>query len=267
VIDLQCLLRSGTYAWLANGDFLIGLDERREGARGYYDVIVRRPTPQTHAVDWYLGVLPALGVPVRRDFTWLPERPEIAAAMREKARAGSQRWIVFQPGGRWPSKRWPVEHFAELARLIDRELPEWRIAVLGGHDERALGEVIVQAVPGRCLNLAGQLSLPEMVEWIRLGEGMVTNDTGPMHVAAALGKPVVAMFGPTDPRRTGPYGQIETVLRRPPPCAPCFRGNCNYAKPLECLRAIPPALALEELKRRLGQGTLAMPPKGIRVGA
>ncbi len=75
VIDLQCLARSGAFAWLANGKFFIGLDEVREGARGFYDVAVRRPSFHTHAVDWYLAVLPHLGVPVHKNFQWLPERP------------------------------------------------------------------------------------------------------------------------------------------------------------------------------------------------
>ena len=75
VIDLQSLMRSGVFAWLANGKLTIGLDEPREGARGFYDLIVPRPSPQTHAVDWYLGVLSLLGVPVHWNFQWLPERP------------------------------------------------------------------------------------------------------------------------------------------------------------------------------------------------
>jgi heptosyltransferase-1 len=69
VIDLQCLARSGAFAWLASGKFLIGLDEVREGARGFYDIAVRRASFHTHAVDWYLSVLPPLGVPVHKNFS------------------------------------------------------------------------------------------------------------------------------------------------------------------------------------------------------
>ena len=84
VIDLQCLLRSGIFAWLTNGKCLVGLDETREGARGFYDLAVPRKSFHTHAVDWYLAVLPALGVPVHKNFNWLPERPEIAAEVKRK---------------------------------------------------------------------------------------------------------------------------------------------------------------------------------------
>ena len=75
-----------------------------------------------------------------------------------------------------------------------------------------------------------------MVEWLRLCELMVTNDTGPMHAAAALGKPLVALFGPTEPRRTGPYGHLESVLRLNLPCSPCLKSHCVYEKPNECLK-------------------------------
>jgi lipopolysaccharide heptosyltransferase II len=252
VIDLQCLLRSGVFAWLANGKLSIGLDEPREGGRGFYDLIVRRPSALTHAVDWYLGVLPLLGVPVDGDFQWLPERPALAESVRRKWPVERARWIVIQPGARWLNKRWPAESYAELVRLLGAANPELNFVILGGAEDRSLGAVIARVNATRCLDLAGGLSLPEMVEWIRLSKLMVTNDTGPMHIAAALGTPVVAVFGPTEPRRTGPYRQLEHVVRINLPCAPCLKPRCAYVKPLECLRAIPPAAVLDAVQKRLG---------------
>jgi ADP-heptose:LPS heptosyltransferase len=90
-----------------------------------------------------------------------------------------------------------------------------------------------------------------MIEWIRLGDLMVTNDTGPMHAAAALGKPIVALFGPTEPRRTGPYGQLENVLRIELPCSPCMKSTCHFEKPEECLRALSPTLVFERVQKLL----------------
>lgn len=253
VIDLQCLLRSGVFAWLANGKLTVGLDEPREGARGFYDLIVRRPSFVTHAVDWYLGVLPPLGVPVDAAFQWIPERPSLAESVRRKWPVAQARWIVIQPGARWATKLWPAESYAELVRRLAAANPELRFAILGSAQDHALGTTIAQADGGRCLDLTGRLSLPEMVEWIRLGELMVTNDTGPMHVAAALGKPVVALFGPTEPRRTGPYRQLNHVLQLDLPCAPCLKAHCAYAKPMECLRALQPAAVFNAVQARLGR--------------
>lgn len=251
VIDLQCLARSGVFAWLANGKLLIGLDEPREGARGFYDIIVPRASFHTHAVDWYLAVLPRLGVTVNHAFTWLPERPEAAAAIRAKWNPTPARWLALQPGARWWNKRWPAEHFAELVRRLTQEYADLRFAVLGSADDQPLADIVCRAAPERCLNLAGQTSLPEMIEWLRRCALMVTNDTGPMHVAAALGKPVIALFGPTEPRRTGPYGQLERVIQHRLPCVPCLKPRCAWPRPMECLTAITPETVLALVRREL----------------
>jgi lipopolysaccharide heptosyltransferase II len=246
VIDLQCLARSAAFAWLASGKKLVGLDEVREGARGFYDLALPRKSFHTHAVDWYLSVLPPLGVPVHNQFTWLPPQPDVAAIIQYKW-PGARRWIALQPGARWQNKRWPVEYFAELVRLLTRAQPDLHFAILGGQDDHLLGEIISEAAPEHCLNLCGQTSLPEMVEWIRRCEFMVTNDSGPMHAAAALGRPLLALFGPTEPRRTGPYGQLQNVLRLDLPCSPCLKSDCHFGKPEECLRALSPAQVLARL--------------------
>ena len=254
VIDLQCLLRSGMFAWLTNGKKLVGLDETREGARGFYDLAVPRKSFHTHAVDWYLSVLPPLGVPVHKNFIWLPERPVVEAETRQKwfgenskFKIQNSKLILLQPGARWENKRWPAKFFAELVCQLVEKFPEMRFAILGNGDDQPLGEMISRAAPERCLNLCGETSLPEMIEWIRLCNLMVTNDTGPMHVAAALGKPLVALFGPTEPRRTGPYGQLENVLRIDLPCSPCMKSDCHFDKPEECLRALSPATVLKKV--------------------
>jgi heptosyltransferase-1 len=252
VIDLQCLARSAAFAWLANGQRLVGLDEPREGARGFYDAIAPRASFHTHAADWYLSVLPVLKVPVHRDFVWLPERPAVAAEVRRKWPVAGSRWIVLQPGARWLNKRWPVERYAETAAQLSRKHADARFAVLGSDADRELGAAIALASPGRCLDLTGKISLPEMVEWIRLCSLMISNDTGPMHVAAALNKPLVALFGPTEPRRTGPYGQLPDVLQHTAlPCVPCMKPHCTYVKPIECLRGISAAAVVAAAEERL----------------
>jgi len=253
VIDLQCLIRSGLFAWLARGKLLAGLDEPREGARGFYDIVVPRASFHTHAVDWYLAVLPRLGVTVHDDFVWLPERPQVAARINTKWNIDSARWIALQPGARWMNKRWPVEHFVQLTRQLADEYAEVRFAVLGGKDEQSLAETVCGAVPDRCLNLAGQTSLPEMIEWLRRCDLIVTNDTGPMHVAAALGRPVIGMFGPTEPRRTGPYRQLENVIQHRLPCVPCFKSRCAWHNQMECLSAIAPSAVVKFARRQLAR--------------
>jgi heptosyltransferase-1 len=253
VIDLQGLARSGAFAWLANGQLLIGLSEAREGARGYYDIAVTCKFFHIHAVDGYLSLLPRLGVPVHWNFEWLPMRPTIAAAVRSKWEIGNSRWIAIQPGARWPNKLWPAGNFAQVVRQLAGQFPDARFAVFGSAEDRPLGEIIFHAAPDRTLNLCGATSLPEMIEWLRLCEMMISNDTGPMHVAAALRKPVVALFGPTQPAHTGPYGQLENVLRIDLPCSPCLKPRCSWRNPVECLTAISPAMVFEHARRKLDQ--------------
>jgi heptosyltransferase-1 len=255
VIDLQSLFRSAMFAWFAHGKKLVGLDDFREGARGFYDLAVPRKDYFTHAADWYLAVLTALKIPVHKNFTWLPENKKISEAVKQrwfgagsKLKAENSKLVFLQPGARWENKRWPAEHFAALVRALEKNFPSARFAVLGSGDDAPLGDKISAAAPDKVINLCGKTSLPEMVELLRLGDLLVTNDTGPMHVAAALGRPVIALFGPTEARRTGPYGQLENVLRIPLPCAPCMSDTCRYAKPQECLRALPPELVFQKVR-------------------
>ena len=255
-IDLQGLARSGLFTWLSNAELSVGLDNAREGAREgarlYYDLLTPRAAPGMHAVDRYLAVLPQLRVPVHDKFQWLPERPLVADVVHEKWRPEGTRWVALLPGARWDNKRWPVENFAELARRIAPLSPEVKFAILGGNADRPLGHAIAEANPGRCLDLTGQTTLLEMIEWLRLSELVITNDTGPMHIAAALRKPVIALFGPTDPAGTGPYGQRQNVLQNTTlPCVPCMKGHCHYDIPLACLHSLTPAMVCDQARLRL----------------
>ncbi len=251
VIDLQGLLRSGLVSWIANGGLTIGVDDPREGASAFYDLAVRRASATTHAVDWYLEVLRTLGVPVHQDFQWLPIRPEVLESVERKWPTAGRRWICLQPGARWWNKRWPIEHFEQLIRELRGKNPDFGFAILGGSDDRAFGERLASIAPDRSVDLTGRTTLLEMIEWLRRSELMVTNDTGPMHAAAALGKPVVGLFGPTDPRRTGPYGQETLGIRLGLPCSPCLKQRCHYASTLECLRGITPHKVLSAIQERL----------------
>ena len=240
VIDLQSLARSGAFAWLANGEFTIGLDDAREGARGFYDIAIPRPTSRPHAIEWYLDVLRYLNVPVHTRFNWMPERADVRRRIEDRWSIPGRRWVIIIPGARWANKRWPASSFGAAVKTLGSADPALHFAVLGTHEDDDAGCEIAEQLPQRCLNLTGKTPLQELVEWIRLGEGVISNDTGPMHIAAGLNKPVWALFGPTDPARTGPYGQLHRALRITMPCAPCLRDECRNPRYMECLRALTP---------------------------
>jgi heptosyltransferase I len=254
VVDLQSLARSGLIAWLVNAPLTLGLDDSREGARGFYDVVVPRGGFHTHAVEWYLGVLPRLGVPVDQQYVWMPERPAVAAQVREMWPVAEHPCVALQPGARWANKRWPAEFYARLVARLHQERPDLRFVILGSDEDRPLGQIIRAGGQEACLDLTGRTTLPEMVEWLRLSRVLISNDTGPLHVAAALGRPVIALFGPTEPRRTVPYGQLHQVLQRTElPCVPCMKDWCAYERPFDCLRGISPETVAERVRRILDQ--------------
>jgi heptosyltransferase-1 len=239
--------------WLANGNFTIGVDDPREGARAFYDLAVPRPAPTAHAVEWYLEVLRHLKVPVHNRFTWLPPRYETAKAIRHKWPVDSHRWIVVQPGARWETKRWPAAHFSRSVQRLAQTLPDFHFAIMGAPADAQIAADVTRSNPGRCLDLTGKTSLPEMIEWLRASELMLTNDTGPMHVAAALGRPVVGIFGPTNPKRTGPFGQLNNVLQSSLDCVPCLQEHCRRPTHLECMWSITPESVCERVERMLGK--------------
>lgn len=151
------------------------------------------------------------------------------------------RWLGLNPGAEYgPAKRWPAERFIAVAKAVQGRI-DCRWLVFGGASDRPLAEAIVQAVPG-AVNLAGRTSLRELLQLLSVCRLLLTNDTGPAHVAAALGVPVVALFGSTAPELTAPGlpgDPRHRILRAPPPCAPCFRRKCPVD--LRCLRSLEPA--------------------------
>ena len=246
VVDLQGLARSAWFGWLTRGAMTAGVDSGREGARGLYDVAVRRPSENTHAVDWNLAVLKAMRVEARGDFEWIQKRTGETVVPESDGR-----WVVFCPGARWPNKRWPVEHFAKLGADLLAGDDSLQVAVLGDGEDAEAGEIIAKSARGRCKNLAGKTTIPEMVDWLRCAQVVVANDSGPLHVAVALERPVVALYGPTHAGRTGPYHREEDVMRAELPCAPCMMAGCAHEVERECLRVITPAAVAAQVRLRM----------------
>lgn len=146
--------------------------------------------------------------------------------------------IALGPVSKMPAKRWPVERFIEVAKRVAEAFPEYRMIVVGGAGDRHVGILLEQAVGEQVLNLAGELSVMESAEALRRCRLYIGNDTGIMHLAAAVGTPCVALFSARDfPGRWDPYGPNHIVLRRTPPCSGCFLTVCKDHD-MECLKEI-----------------------------
>lgn len=249
VVDLQGLLRSGLLTFATAAPRRVGLASAREGAAWFYTRQVRDTGDDgkggRHAVERYLDVAEALGLgrgPVRFEFnTSQRHRDEARMQLGER---DDRPFAVLVPGANWPTKRYPPGHFAEVARGLRSELG-LRVVTVGGPSDRwAAGDI------GPDLDLCGKTSLAVTTAVLERAAVVISNDTGPMHIAAALGRPLVALFGPTSEALTGPYGQPGACVRVALPCAPCLSRSCSHQS---CMAWLTPRVVLDEVRRRLGR--------------
>jgi lipopolysaccharide heptosyltransferase II len=153
---------------------------------------------------------------------------------------------VLVPGTQWQTKHWHVDGFADVARHLTRTGRQ--VVLAGSSAERARCAAVAARCPG-VLNLCGRTSLSELAALIRRAEVCVPNDSGSMHLAVALNRPVVSVFGPTDPVWIGPYGRPHAVVRAGVPCAPCYLrklSQCPHAH--RCMAQVKGATVIERLE-------------------
>lgn len=162
-------------------------------------------------------------------------------------------FIALGPGATYgPAKRWPLEHWKELmGRLLSRR-PE-SLVILGTKDEKELLNPLLEGwnleQSNRVLNLVGETDVPLLAAVLSKARLLVTNDSGPMHLAVAAGTPVVALFGSTSPQWTGPFGKGHSVVSMNLECSPCFQKTCPIGYP--CLRGIGVQEIYQEIDRKL----------------
>ncbi len=238
-IDLQGLFRSGLIAKATGAPLRIGFADAREGSAVFYTHKVVGGK-EIHAVDRYLKIPALLGCKVTRPRFPLPS---FQVAPEGVLPAGD--YAVMAPGARKPVNRWPARRFGELASRLPL-----RTVVVGSKSDRDLADEVVKASKGKAVSLAGRTGLRELVGVIRQARFVVSNDTGPMHVAAAVGVPVFALFGAANPVRTGPYGMGHTVIRREVPCSPCYKRSCKTALCMDMIKVDEVAEAIGAFLRR-----------------
>ncbi len=251
-IDLQGLLRSGIMTAATGAPMRLGLDDAREGAGWFYTHRVSASRKSVHAVDRVMRVAEALGAaPAEPSFT-LPIR-ELDQEWARKTLAGipSPR-LILNIGARWLTKRWPVEHFAEIARRAVDAFGAGLIAV-GGREDRGLVDALaakLNLAGAPLLDLCGATSLLQLAALARQADLYVSNDTGPIHLAAAAGASVVGIYTCTDPRLTGPYGPNAAVVKSCLWCSPSFLKTCDR---LECFVELSPDRVWPTVQARLAE--------------
>lgn len=248
VVDLQGLLRSAAIGWISGSPLLVGFANGREGSPWFYSKSVPVPSLEMHAVDRYLVVAKAVGAVAfgTPEFHFrIPQadRDEIEHLLLRSGVTPGTSWVAMNVSARWPTKRWPAESFAEVADRLQQE-GYGPVVLIGGPDERAEVAVVKGKMKTSAIDLTGATTVGLLPALLSKASLLITNDSGPMHIAAAVGTPVVALFGPTSAVLTGPYGPGHHVLTGTVACRPCFSRTCRNVLPLECLRTVSPEQVL-----------------------
>jgi len=252
-LDLQGLWKSAFLARGSGAARVVGFPRahlREPVARWFYSeacAVVSGP----HMIQKNLSLLRAIGVDFGRcvaQFPFqIPESPVMDEVSRRlKIRAGD-RFVLLNPGAAWPNKRWPAERFGHIAAAMARR-HGLRSAVLWGPAEESLAETVAAASEGNAV-VTPKTSIADLLALVRGASLIVSGDTGPLHLAAAVGTPVVALFGPTDPARNGPWSERDISLSTYGDCSCRYQRQCHRAR--ACLLDIDTDEVLSAIERRL----------------
>ena len=236
VVDLQGLLKSAIWVALAQSPRKVGYDRTRELSYLALTERVAPYDPEAHAVRRYLNLAHYLGAPPAPPRFRLSLDTDVDAAALLPGGA-TRPLAVLHPGARWATKLWPAASWGQVMAWLHRQ--GFQVAVTGSRGDAPLAGAIMAHSPAPGLNLAGRTSLAGLAALLRRARLAVTTDTGTMHLAAALGTPVAALFGPTAPWRTGPFGDGHQVVRLGLACSPCFKRRCPEPR---CLTELPPEM-------------------------
>jgi heptosyltransferase-1 len=238
VIDLQGLLRTGLMSAWTGAPRKIGFANAREGAVHFYSQRVEvLDAARIHAVDRYWRVVEQLGAGEAPKRFVVPLRPsEVAAAERELAPL-PRPWLAFAVGSRWVTKCWPPAHFAELANRTQATFGG-TVVFVGSANDTPLSRETARSLCGPFRDLTGKTSLPRLAALLAQVDVMVANDTGPLHLAAALGRPCIAPYTCTKTALHGPYGAAGGGVETAVACGGSYLKRCPQG--MICMSELTP---------------------------
>ncbi len=265
-LDFQGLFRSGLISFLSGAKRRAGFRNAREGAIYFYNERILLPANLKHAVDKNFFLLQSvlqIDDDVHDNGLSCSEIDlrNLRLLLKKQQIDLQYSLLTVAPAARWRSKTWPPDFFAETIEKIWRRHPETIVALAGQQEERPLGNFIKERCEnkGTIVNLMGETELGTLTALLRHSETVLTNDSGAMHLAAAVDTPVVALFGPTDPEKTGPYGDMHCVLQGSCDQLPCGERVCAEGTNA-CHNSVTPDEAAEAVTRRLKQSTTEEKP-------
>jgi heptosyltransferase I len=251
-VDLQGLLRSGVMAWATGAPIRVGLADCREGSRHFATHLIPSTGSETHAVDRLLRVTESFGADISQPRFGVAIGPEDREWARAALESVARPSLAINVGARWLTKRWPPRQFAKVARRAVQERGAGLVLV-GAPEDRQLVDDLKDALgPIFALDLCGKTSLPQLAAVASEVNVFLSNDTGPLHLAAATGTKVVGVYTCTSPARTGPYGSNAVSVKSCVWCAPSFVKTCPR---LECMLELTPERVWQAVAAQLDSGT------------
>lgn len=252
VVDMQGLMKSAVAARMARAAWRVGPAWAREGAPWLYHARPERlPGPRRHAAAELLDLVDTLAPPPPADAPPEPPLPPLEFAFSPVDlgdRPGPH--VVFAPFSRWTTKDWPLENFAALGRRLAEEMGV-SIRIVGGPADAAKGNELSMQIGDAARNMCGHTNLPGLCAELQSADLVVGVDSGPLHWADALGTPLVAIYGATDPARTGPWNQPDSVVTCAElSCRPCHSRTCRRGD-VACLRTLEVEPVLQAAMARL----------------
>ena len=250
-IDLQGLLKSAILARASGASRVIGFSIwhlREQTARPFYTETDRRGRLEAdHVIVKNLRLLTAVGIADDRVEFPLAHVESPALAAVRAAIGPDAPFALVNPGAAWPNKRWPAERYGEVAAFV-REVRGLPSIVLWGPGEEGLAGAVSEASGGSA-RLAPRTSLADLLALSRAASLMISGDTGPLHIAAAAGTPIVAIFGPTDPHRNGPWASDDITISRFGACGCHYERRCRQKD--WCLESVTVAEVTAAIQQRL----------------
>ena len=248
-LDFQGLFRSGALARLSGAPVRVGFAAGREGSRWCYTDPVRLPVPETapwrlmpmHAVDRNLALAARVGAettkPVFRFPDFSEEARRVERMLADLGVGSDEPLIALAPVDRLRLRSWPLERFAEAARRLT-QAGAGKVLLLGTAAQRDILKPFAELLSANLVDLVGRTTIRELAVVLRRARLLLANDSAPLHLAAALGTPVVGVFGPTSIVRARPYGDGHRAIRVELPCSPCEEKSCSNPAQYECLTAV-----------------------------
>ena len=245
VVDVQGLIRSSLMTFVARAEKKVGFAAPREGlATLFYSEKVKIPKKFQHAIEKNAYLI-SRAINIRYvvpNYILQPISRHQNGALKALKKCGinSSKYIVFAPGARWETKRWSTRFFAVAADAISLANPKLDVVLVGAaSDKQIASEIVSKCKVAKPVSMVGKTSLCRLVEVLRGAGALLTNDSGPMHIAAALRIPVFALFGPTAPEKTGPFWQWHKTYQNNSGCVRCFKKECKSGM-LECQKGVLP---------------------------